>query len=151
MVTLQKYFSHPSIVIYFFATPPIKLKLRQQTGRGLLIANHLDESLWWANQKHWAAVGSYLLHSFFCRCTVLQRFFTSHRKLCNYAQPKPIFLSQTGTFWLFFIQFYCAGSHTEHWCIADALYHIQVSYNVWWKAIFFCRVKSNFQPKNLKP
>jgi hypothetical protein len=26
-VTLQKCFSHPSLVIYFFATPPIKLKL----------------------------------------------------------------------------------------------------------------------------
>jgi hypothetical protein len=26
-VTVQKYFSHPSLVIYFFATPPIKLKL----------------------------------------------------------------------------------------------------------------------------
>jgi hypothetical protein len=26
-VTLQKYFSHPSLAIYFFATPPIRLKL----------------------------------------------------------------------------------------------------------------------------
>jgi hypothetical protein len=31
-VTLQKYFSHPSLVIYFFATPPMKLKLGQQKG-----------------------------------------------------------------------------------------------------------------------
>jgi hypothetical protein len=31
-VTLQKYFLHPSLVIYFFATPPIKLKLRLQIG-----------------------------------------------------------------------------------------------------------------------
>jgi hypothetical protein len=46
--TLQKYFSHPSLVTYFFATPPIKLELVQQINRwgGLLIANHLDESLW---------------------------------------------------------------------------------------------------------
>ncbi len=28
----QKYFSHPSLVIYSFATPPIKLKLGQQIG-----------------------------------------------------------------------------------------------------------------------
>ncbi len=27
---------------------------------------------------------------------------------------KTIFLSQTSTFWLFFMQFYSAGSHTEH-------------------------------------
>jgi hypothetical protein len=51
-VTLQKYFSHPGLVIYFFATPPIKLKLGRQIGGGLLIANHLDQSLWWANQKY---------------------------------------------------------------------------------------------------
>ncbi len=35
----------PSLVIYIFATPPIKLKLGQQIGGGLLIANHLDQSL----------------------------------------------------------------------------------------------------------
>jgi hypothetical protein len=40
-VTLEKYFSHPSLVIYFFATPPIKVKLGHQIGGGLLIANHL--------------------------------------------------------------------------------------------------------------
>jgi len=44
-VTLQKYFSHPRLVVYFFATPPIKLKLGQQIGGELLIANHLDQSL----------------------------------------------------------------------------------------------------------
>jgi len=43
--TLQKYFSRPSLVIYFFATPPIKLKLDQQINGGLLLANHLDQSL----------------------------------------------------------------------------------------------------------
>jgi hypothetical protein len=39
---LQKYFSHPSLVIYFFATPLIKLKLGQHIGGELLIANHLE-------------------------------------------------------------------------------------------------------------
>jgi hypothetical protein len=65
--TLQKYFSHPSLVMYSFVTPPIKLKLGQQIGGGLLIVKHLD-----------------------------------------------LFLIQTGMCWMFFIQFYCAGSHTEH-------------------------------------
>jgi hypothetical protein len=51
-VTLQKYFSHPSIVIYWFATPPGKLKLEQPIGGGLLIANYLDQSLSWASKKH---------------------------------------------------------------------------------------------------
>jgi hypothetical protein len=31
-VTLQKYFLSPSLIIYFFATPPMKLKLRLQIG-----------------------------------------------------------------------------------------------------------------------
>jgi hypothetical protein len=39
-VTLQKYFSHPSLVVYFsfFSTPPIKLKL-QIDGRLLINSN----------------------------------------------------------------------------------------------------------------
>jgi hypothetical protein len=44
-VTLQKYFSHPSLVKHSFTTPPVKLKPGQQIGEGLLIANHLDQSL----------------------------------------------------------------------------------------------------------
>jgi hypothetical protein len=45
-VTLQKKKNlHANLVIYFFATQHIKLKLGQQIGERLLIANHLDESL----------------------------------------------------------------------------------------------------------
>jgi hypothetical protein len=44
--------------MYSFATAPIKLKPGHQIGGGLLIANHLDQSLWCANLKHWVAVGS---------------------------------------------------------------------------------------------
>ncbi len=55
-------FSHPSLVVYSVATPPIKLKLGQQIPWGLLIANHLNQSLWWANEKQWPPVRSYLLH-----------------------------------------------------------------------------------------
>jgi hypothetical protein len=61
-VTLQIYFSHQSLVIYFCPTPHIKLKLGLQIGCRVLIANHLDQSLWLANQKQGAAVRSYLLH-----------------------------------------------------------------------------------------
>jgi hypothetical protein len=43
-VTLQKYFSHPSLVNYFFPTPPIKLKLGLRIHGRLLIAKHLDQS-----------------------------------------------------------------------------------------------------------
>jgi hypothetical protein len=63
-MTLQIYVSHPSLVI------PIKLTPGQQIGRGLGLANHLDESLWWANQKHSATIRSYLPHSFL-HCSAL--------------------------------------------------------------------------------
>jgi hypothetical protein len=48
MFTLQKDFHIQVLLIYFFTTPPIKLKLGLQIGWGVLIANHLDESLRWA-------------------------------------------------------------------------------------------------------
>jgi hypothetical protein len=50
-VTLQKYFSRPNVITYLFPTLPIKLKLVQQIGGRLLIANHLDQSLRLANEK----------------------------------------------------------------------------------------------------
>jgi len=79
------YFSHPSLVMYsFFSTPPIKRKLEQQIGAGLL--DHLDESLWWANQKHWAAVKSYLLHSFL-EVHSAHAPFTGHGNVGNFAEP----------------------------------------------------------------
>jgi hypothetical protein len=42
-VLCHKKFSHPSLIIYFFPTPPIKLKLGLQIG-GRLITTHLDQS-----------------------------------------------------------------------------------------------------------
>jgi hypothetical protein len=68
---------------------------------GRLIVNHMDESLWWANQKHWAAVRSYLLHSFVQVHTVLLSLLLSHEE--RYTQmcgPETIFLSQTGICWI---------------------------------------------------
>jgi hypothetical protein len=41
-LTLQKYFSHPSLVIYLFPNLPIKLKLGLEIGGRQLIATHLD-------------------------------------------------------------------------------------------------------------
>jgi hypothetical protein len=50
-VTRQKYFSHPSLGYNFFPTLPIKLKLGLEVGDRQLIANHLDQSNYLANQK----------------------------------------------------------------------------------------------------
>jgi hypothetical protein len=97
--------------MYSFATPPIKLG--QQICGGLLIANHLDESLWWANQKHWAAVRSYLLHSFL-QVHSSAALFTKQRRRAQLWGAKTTFLNQTVMLWIFFIDYCCAGSHTEH-------------------------------------
>ncbi len=48
-MTTWENISHPSLVIYIFATPPIKMKLGLWIGRGVIIGNHLDQSLWLAN------------------------------------------------------------------------------------------------------
>jgi hypothetical protein len=97
---LAKIFFISKFSNFCFATPPIKLKLAQRKGKELLIASNLDQSLWSTNQKHWALVRSYLVHS----CLQVRRIavlFTSHYKLWN-------LLSQRGMFCLFFIQFYYA-------------------------------------------
>ncbi len=63
-VTVQKYVSYPSLVIYSFFNPTHKSETGTVNRCGITVANHLHQSIWWANQKHWAAVRSYLLHSF---------------------------------------------------------------------------------------
>ncbi len=99
-VTMQKYFSHPSLIIYFFLTPPIKIKLGLQIVGRLLIETHLDQSHTLANRQQ---VLGYAVP------------FTSLSKLCkmlgqnHFAEPNwhglaflhPIYILQ--------------GSHTEHW------------------------------------
>jgi hypothetical protein len=86
---LQKYLSHPSLVIYFF----FNLTQKTETGRGggLLIANHLDQSIcyrpiWNIEQQ---SDHICLLHSFMQVHNVLQPLLTGHCKLYNYAEPKP--------------------------------------------------------------
>jgi hypothetical protein len=64
-MALQKYFSCPSVVNYFFQTPPKKLKLGLQVSGRFLIANT------WFNQKEEEAIGSYLLRSSLARCYAL--------------------------------------------------------------------------------
>jgi len=89
-VTVPKYVSHPSLVIYSFLNPTHKSETGTVNRCGITIANHRHQSIWWANQKHWAAVRSYLLHSFLQVHNVAAPF-TSHRKLCNYGGAKTIF------------------------------------------------------------
>jgi hypothetical protein len=151
--TLPKYFfTHPSFSYVLLCKQPHQYNWNwdSKVGGKLLIANHKDQSIWWANEKHWAAVRSNLLHSFLqVHSTAGPR--TSHGNLRNYPEAKTtIFLSQTGTGSIFFIHLYCAGSHTEHrW---DALYSTacssisltQISSESWMKVTMW-----NFSLENL--
>jgi hypothetical protein len=84
------------LVIYCFATPPIKPNLGQQMGGVVLLlipkqttwTNHYDGPIRSTEQQ---SVRSYLLHSFLLApAHGLAVPFTSHRKLCaNYAMIKP--------------------------------------------------------------
>jgi hypothetical protein len=56
---------------------------------GLLIANHLDQSVWSTNQEYWAVVRCNLLHSFLevHNCVAP---LTSHGKLDEFGAEKPM-------------------------------------------------------------
>jgi hypothetical protein len=73
-----------------FCNPTNKTETGTANRWGTTIANHMDQSLWWADQKHWEAVRSYLLHSFMQVHSAAARH-TSHGTLRNYAEPKPFF------------------------------------------------------------
>ncbi len=102
----------------FFPTPPIKLKLGLQIGGRLLIATHLDQSNFLANQQQ--VIGFAVP-------------VTSPSILCKNARPKTILMSQTSMFWLFFIQFSLAGSNTEHhWSCFNKVFY----WTSWYSTLF---------------
>ncbi len=108
IVTLQKYFSHPSWNCLLFSDPTLKTEMGTAIRWERLIANHLDQSLWLANQKHGAPVRSYLLRSSqagacLC-CTFYQPYQTE--PICR---RKIIFLSQAAICWLFSSNFNLQG------------------------------------------
>jgi len=53
----------PSLAFFFFCNPTTKTVIWTAYKWELLIANHLDQSLWSTDQKYWTAVRSNLLHS----------------------------------------------------------------------------------------
>jgi hypothetical protein len=98
--------------MYSFPTPPKQLKPGQQIGEGLLIANHLDQSLWCANQKHWVAVRSYSLHFFF-RCKALLNHLPATGNLHHNAVTKPFSWAKPHVLDFLHLIYY-AESHTGH-------------------------------------
>jgi len=100
-VTQQKYSDIEVLVINFFPTPPLKLKLGLQVGGRLLLATHLNQSNHLPNQKQ-GAVNQY-------DSTVFQ----GSGKLCLLGVPSSS--GVTGLDWWTSSKIPSAGSHTEHW------------------------------------
>jgi hypothetical protein len=93
-----------SIAVLFLGNPTNKTVTRTAYTCELLVANHLDQSLWSTNQKYWDAVRSNLLHSFMevhnCVAT-----FTSHGELHEIGAEKPISWAKLAHFAFFPINF----------------------------------------------
>jgi hypothetical protein len=118
----------------FFGNPTNKTVTRCVYTWELLIANHLDHSLWSTNQKHWAAVRSNLLH-FFLKVHNCVAPSTSRSKLHEFAAGKPIFLAKLTHFEIFAINF-TVWNHILS-TVGDALSHCPSQAN--------CSVVSVFQ------
>jgi hypothetical protein len=78
------------LVMYSFATPPIKLKLGQQantwgtTNSKTAWTNHYDEPIRNTEQQL-----DHIYYTLFCMCTPLQqRLVPAHGNLPNYVEPK---------------------------------------------------------------
>jgi hypothetical protein len=78
-----------SSILFSHPIDKIETGTTKQKGERLLMANHLDQSLWCTNHKPWAAVRSYLVHSLLQVRRVVMPSFTSHGNVRNYAKPKP--------------------------------------------------------------
>jgi len=85
---------------FLFGNPTNKTVRGTSYMCGLLIANHLDQSLWSTNQKYSAAGRSNSLHSFLevHNCVAP---FTSHGKLHKFGAEKPISWAKQAHFDLF--------------------------------------------------
>ncbi len=109
-------FSHPSLGVYSFATPHIKLKLGQQIGGGLLPnIKPPGPIIIMGPIRNTQQQLDHIYYTLFYRCTVLLRLSLPAMAMCTIMGSQNHFPNQTGMHTLdFFIQFYCAGSHIEH-------------------------------------
>jgi len=126
-VTLDNKIKCLSLVVFFLAITPIKLKLHRR--RELLIANQLDQSLWSTNQKYWAAVRCNLLHSLWevHNCVAP---FTRHYKLHEFGAEKPISWAKPEHFDSFAIN--CSVWTHIVSTLGDALSHFTLYSDLWW-------------------
>jgi hypothetical protein len=86
-VTLQKCFSHPSLNCLLFSNPTLKTEMGTAITWERLIANHLDQSLWLANQnvEHQS---DHIHYALLKQVHIFTALFTSLSKLTQHAGEK---------------------------------------------------------------
>jgi hypothetical protein len=103
-----KKLSHPNLVVYIFPTPPIKLKLGQQTAGRLQIKP--PGPMIFRNTEQQS---DHIYYTHFCRCTTTLRIFTSHPELFKSKEPKPFPELNWHVFTFFHLILLCR-SQTDH-------------------------------------
>ncbi len=127
----------------FFPTPSIQLKLELQIGGRLLIANHLDQSLyndWSIRIKEQQS--DHIYYTLLWQVLGFAVHFTSVSKFCRNAGSKPFCWAKPRMFWLFFAQFLWARLHTELTTAGDAL-SLQLGLIVSNNCFFVCLFNGN--------
>jgi len=117
-VTMQKYSAHLSLVIFFFPTPPIKLKLVLQIGGRLLIASQLYRSETGSSNQ------IIFITPFSGKCSALLWLLTSLSKLCKNVAPKPFCYAELPSFDLFHLILIC---RVTYWAPMELLLGLKVA------------------------
>ncbi len=105
---MQKYFSHPRLGFFFFAAPPIKLKLGHHIGGGLLPNSKPSGPIIMMGQSETLSSSQIIFITLFSAGKHWAVPVTSHCKVCTFAEPKPFSWSKPAFFLLFFIQLHWA-------------------------------------------
>jgi hypothetical protein len=87
-VTLQKYFSHPSLVIYFFATPPQKTELGTANRRGTTNSKPPGPIIMIGQSEILSSSQIIFITLFSAGAQPWCAFYLATGNLCHYAEPK---------------------------------------------------------------
>jgi len=116
-------------------------KLGKQIGGGLLITNHLNQSLQRANKKHKTTIRSYLWHFFFYKCTTLLHLSPT---ITNCV----IMLSQIDIFWIIKIKFFNVEKHDlKSICVKESQNCLQKLSQMFF--LLHKNIKKNLLEKNI--
>jgi hypothetical protein len=100
-MTLQKYFSHPSLAIYSYATPTHKTETGTANRWGTCKSKPPGPISMMGQSKNTDHQSDHIYYTLLWRCIELLRLSPATAHTMQLCWAKTIFLSQTGTFWLF--------------------------------------------------